>query len=140
VTETWRSIPGHDGRYVVSDQGRVASARGVLSPGLHNGYPFVTLTAPRRTYRVHTLVLLAFVGPPPEGCECCHEDGDRANNRLTNLRWDTRQANILDEVAHGTHHNARKTHCSKGHEFSPENTGQRKDGGRYCRACLRRAA
>jgi len=29
------------------------------------------------------------------------------------------------------------THCSRGHEFSPENTLLRKNGGRVCRACAK---
>jgi len=31
-----------------------------------------------------------------------------------------------------------KTHCPNGHEFTPENTGTRSDGYRYCRTCFRR--
>lgn len=52
-------------------------------------------------FLVHRLVLLAFVGPCPEGMECCHNDGDPLNNRLDNLRWDTRSANIADAIKHG---------------------------------------
>jgi len=37
--------------------------------------------------RVDHLVLLAFVGPCPEGYECRHLDGDPANNHVDNLRW-----------------------------------------------------
>lgn len=51
---------------------------------------------------VHRLVLEAFVGPCPAGMECCHEDGDPGNNRLTNLRWDTHAGNMQDAVRHGT--------------------------------------
>lgn len=51
---------------------------------------------------VHVLVLEAFVGPCPEGMECCHWDGDPSNNRLDNLRWDTPKANHADSVRHGT--------------------------------------
>lgn len=52
---------------------------------------------------VHTLVLLAFVGPRPEGMEACHfPDRDPANNHLTNLRWDSIAANHADAVKHGT--------------------------------------
>src|SRR5438445_11701273 len=29
------------------------------------------------------------------------------------------------------------THCKRGHEFTPENTGRFRSGGRYCRACKR---
>lgn len=32
--------------------------------------------------------------------------------------------------------NARKTHCVNGHEFTPENTTTRSDGGRRCQICL----
>lgn len=51
----------------------------------------------------HQLVLLAFVGPCPPGMECCHNDGNPANNAVENLRWDTRKANALDRYSHGTH-------------------------------------
>lgn len=32
--------------------------------------------------------------------------------------------------------NARKTHCLRGHEFTPENTYLQRRGGRACRACV----
>lgn len=49
-------------------------------------------------------VLETFVGPCPEGMECCHfPERDRSNNRLDNLRWDTHHENVLDAVRHGTH-------------------------------------
>ena len=51
---------------------------------------------------IHVLVLTAFVGPRPYGMHACHSDGDRLNNRLTNLRWDTVRENALDRVRHGT--------------------------------------
>jgi hypothetical protein len=60
--------------------------------GSGKSYPFL----------VHRLVLLAFVGEPPPGHVCCHADGDRSNNRLTNLRWDTAAENLQDEIRHGT--------------------------------------
>lgn len=32
---------------------------------------------------------------------------------------------------------ARQTHCVHGHEFTPENTGRKPNGTRYCRECRR---
>jgi hypothetical protein len=51
---------------------------------------------------VHRLVLEAFVGPCPDGMEGCHFDGNFRNNRVGNLRWDTRKGNMADARRHGT--------------------------------------
>ncbi len=55
-----------------------------------------------RVFLVHHLVLFAFIGPQPQEMECCHNDGDFANNKLDNLRWDTRKSNQADRIRHGT--------------------------------------
>jgi len=51
---------------------------------------------------VHRLVLLAFIGPCPDGMEACHNNGNPADCRLENLRWDTSAANEADKAKHGT--------------------------------------
>lgn len=118
AVEEWRPVVGND-MYDVSNLGRVrswwssggfprvrVSQPHVLArrPGAH-GYTIVSITRPQRrtrTHQIHTLVLEAFIGPCPEGMEACHEDGDRANAALTNLRWDTCKANHADKLRHGT--------------------------------------
>lgn len=50
---------------------------------------------------VHRLVLEAFVGACPPGLEACHWNGIKDDNRLANLRWDTRSANARDKERHG---------------------------------------
>ena len=42
---------------------------------------------------VHRLVLLAFVGPCPEGMQTLHKDDDPSNNNLSNLEWGTPKRN-----------------------------------------------
>lgn len=123
--EEWRPVPGFPG-YEVSDEGRVASylRRNRLVLALmvkSNGYVSVNLARSRRrvTCTVHSLVAEAFIGPRPPGQEVRHLDGDPHNNRVSNLRWGTRSQNELDKVRHGTHHNARKTHCPAGHPYGP---------------------
>lgn len=54
-----------------------------------------------RLWLVHRLILETFVGPCPEGMECCHLNGDPQDNRLENLRWDTPTANAKDREFHG---------------------------------------
>jgi hypothetical protein len=79
----------------------------------HRGHFAVCLVrgAQKHTRNVHRLVLEAFAGPFPEGLECCHNDGDPANNRPENLRRDTRKANSEDSRRHGTLALGSRTHA-----------------------------
>lgn len=118
MTEDWKPIPGFDG-YEASSLGNIRSWRKngygkalreepkTLSPAARNkrtGHLFVVLRkgTERHNTFVHTAVLLAFVGPRPDGMECCHNDGNPLNNTVENLRWDTRIANFADRDKHGT--------------------------------------
>jgi hypothetical protein len=70
------------------------------------GYPVVTprnSTTGRKSLFVHRLVLYAFAGPPPDGHECRHLDGNSRNNHASNLCWGTHSENIHDVIAHGNH-------------------------------------
>lgn len=157
--EQWRPVVGYEGDYEVSNKGRVRSLdrtvvhnsgrtqrrKGrLLATILVLGYPRVNLTTPARgarAARIHVLVLEAFVGLRPDGMHGCHNDGDPTNNALSNLRWGTRSENMLDKRKHGTHHNAAKTHCNRGHPFDEANTYTDRHGGfRHCRACGRQLA
>ena len=136
----WMPIPGFPG-YEASSDGYVRSARTTLSPWLSSGYLTVSLRRDGKTHRVHIhrLVLMAHVSLPPSGFDGCHNDGERLNNHVGNLRWATRSENILDQVRHGRHNNASKTHCKRGHEFTEANTYRRGER-RECLACIRTAS
>lgn len=87
----------------MSTLGRVYSGRSgkCLAPQPSGkGYLRVALRRDGSTHlrHVHRLVLLAYVGPCPEGHESLHHDDDPKNNRLANLRWGTRTENRLDAV------------------------------------------
>ena len=100
--EVWQCVPGSDGMYEVSSRGRVWSNRSkrLLSLSVANtGYHQVNLGGSIR--HVHRLVLEAFVGPCPPSCEGCHGNGIKTDNRLENLRWDTRKGNMADAREHG---------------------------------------
>ena len=52
-------------------------------------------------YPIHKIVLLAFVGPRPEGMVTRHLDGDPLNNHLDNLTYGTQSENHIDRIKHG---------------------------------------
>lgn len=62
---------------------------------------------------VHKLVMETFIGPCPDGLEICHADGNGHNNRLDNLRYDTKQANAKDRDGHPTHQRGQQNPSSK---------------------------
>lgn len=135
--EEWRPVVGHEG-FSISSAGRVWCehlGRELKLTPRESGHLVVNLRGKQR--RVHHLVLEAFAGPRPPGEEGCHYDDEPANNWVENLSWGTRHKNMLDRVRNGRHHCARKTQCPQGHEYTPENTYQNRDGRRECRICKR---
>lgn len=119
----YREIPTFPG-YRAGDNGSVWSCLKQVGLGIGNGSRFEIGSTWRRmrpgrhsggrlhlnlsrdgrfhTVSVHRLILEAFIGPCPPGMEACHYDGDPTNNALSNLRWDTHEANLADKIRHGT--------------------------------------
>lgn len=57
----------------------------------------------RKTFKVHRLVAAAFFSAPrPEQTDVAHQDGNKTNNAVCNLRWATRTENEADKLKHGT--------------------------------------
>ena len=118
----YKPVVGHLG-YRVGDDGSVWSCWKRVFKGYRSGHNFVlgdvwTRLKPnivRRYYqvslrrtdkspyrKVHHLVLEAFVGLRPQGTEACHNNGNRLDNDLSNLRWGTKSENYQDRHKHGT--------------------------------------
>jgi hypothetical protein len=121
--EIWKEISGWEGHYEVSTVGRVRSVtrirtvtRGGVTyqqayPGkirsIHPvtaGYLAVELIRGKvKTYRlVHGLVGEAFLGPRPDGLQCAHLNGNKRDNRLSNLSYVTAKENAAHKWLHGT--------------------------------------
>lgn len=104
---------------IVGDKGRLIGSRIIegkefkrIKTGvLKNGYHCVFLRKKGRT--IHTLVLLAFVGPRPKGMESRHLDGNKTNNNLSNLKYGTKKENMDDIISHGTRPIGEKNKSSK---------------------------
>ena len=97
--EIWRDIPGYEGKYQVSDSGRVKNTgrNKILSGSIARGYRQFTLTSEGtgKTFRASQLVAMAFLGHIPNGniSVVDHINGDRADNRVENLQIVTNREN-----------------------------------------------
>lgn len=104
--EIWRKIPGYVNYEASTFGGVISYARGYRRlkqcEGNYNLHVSLYRNGKDLTINVGCVILMTFVGPCPDGLECCHSDGNYYNNRLDNLRWDTHQANIDDRTRHGT--------------------------------------
>ena len=100
--EIWLPVVGYEGRYSVSNRGRVRTEifSTQLKPGDirkpqvdYKGYLRVDLFFQRgekpKHEKVHSLVMAAFRGPRPAGWHIDHLNRDRADCRLENLEYVT---------------------------------------------------
>lgn len=121
MKEEWRDVVGFEGRYQVSNRGRVKSLDRVevytrhdrntgrdlmisrklkgkiLRPGRQPSGHLTVAIGKGNSRPVHQLVLEAFVGPCPEGYESLHGPAGPAENTLTNLRYGSRSENIAED-------------------------------------------
>lgn len=152
-TEQWRWVPGYEGRYEASDQGRVRSYqpwRGTPVPRLLTpvvqrfGYHKLAMSGPGpygdRPTLAHRVVMDTFVGPRPDGLVTRHLDGNPSNNSLSNLAYGSMQENSDDTKQHGRNYALNRTHCPQGHAYVIGNIYQN-GVHRNCKTCaLARAA
>ena len=112
MEEIWKDVQGFEGRYQVSNMGRVRSLdrwsldarphfiKGMmLKPSLNKGkgYVRVSLSDGHRNYKhyeVHRLVALHFVLGYKEGLVVNHKNEVKTDNRSENLEWCTYQYNL----------------------------------------------
>ena len=97
--EEWKDVPGYEGIYKISNEGRVKRCAGSLytktdrfiKGDLNRGYWRVQLKDKQRTERqtIHRLVALAFCPNPESKPHVNHIDGNKLNNHASNLEWVT---------------------------------------------------
>lgn len=105
-------IPEYEGRYAISDDGRVwsypkatnyKSGRWMKTSVNARGYCNIVLRkdGKKKTYLVHRLIAELFCNKP-EGCnEVNHIDGDKTNNHPDNLEWVTSSENSAHSWSNG---------------------------------------
>jgi hypothetical protein len=139
--ETWRFIPAFEAKYYVSSFGRVTRRRGdVLYPVsphyLKSGYTVIRLSEPGRMklFRLHRLVMWAFVGECPAGLVVNHKDGDKRNNRLDNLEYVTLRQNTAHALRTGLSPTCERSYQAKLTKAQVREIRRRKRAGETMRA------
>lgn len=130
MVEVWKDVVGYEGKYQVSNMGRVKSLNyrhtgkeEILKNTVNiYGYRCVNLYkyGKRKTYQVHRLVAMAFVDGYEEGLVVNHIDEDKTNNCAWNLEWctyeynnsyGTRNERASEKMKGSKNHKARKVQC-----------------------------
>lgn len=109
MNEIWKDIKGYEGKYQVSNLGRVKSLylinrqakiprERILKLG-HNlqGYPQIHLCKDNKTSKsifVHKLVAEAFIPNPDNLPVVNHKNEIKTDNRVENLEWCTQKNNV----------------------------------------------
>ena len=108
MTEVWKDIPGYEGIYQVSNQGRVKRSfkkgeRIMSGKKAKDGYIDVILSVNqnKRCYRLHRLVAEAFIPNPNNKPQVNHKDRNKRNNEVGNLEWVTGSENVVHAFATG---------------------------------------
>lgn len=97
--EEWKVFP-LDFRYEVSTYGRIRRVNTLKVRKLQlkqNGYLGLVLSHPGKrkpsAYDLHSMVAVTWLGTRPKGMDVSHLDGNRLNNRLENLKYESRLEN-----------------------------------------------
>lgn len=104
--EEWREIIGYNGKYIVSNYGRVKNCKTNNYLGHGKNYKYACLNG--KQIFVHRLVGRAFpeiCGEWFDGCEIDHIDGNPSNNRAENLKVCTHLENMRNPIALAKHRN-----------------------------------
>lgn len=110
MQEIWKDIPNYEGRYQVSNLGNIKSLsfknqnfESLLKPSLNSsGYYKVELYKDKKSkvFYVHRLVATVFIPNPENKSEVNHIDGNKINNIVSNLEWNTISENQKHAIKH----------------------------------------
>ncbi len=98
MEEIWKDIPNYEGKYFISNYGRLMNSSGlVMKPMIcTNGYLSACLWRHNKQQKIliHRLVAMVFLKKPKNCDEINHIDEDKTNNCVSNLEWCTHLYNM----------------------------------------------
>ena len=103
LKEMWEDIVGFEGLYQISNQGRIKSlsrfnskTERILSHYYNVGYYHVRLykLGVGKSYRLHRLIATHFISNLDNKPIVHHKNGNKLDNRISNLEWTTHKKNL----------------------------------------------
>lgn len=109
-----RKLPIGSG-YLITGDGRVWSSKSNRFLNMYNfrGYLRVGITVAKgiqKNFFVHRLVAIAFIPTNDQNLQVNHIDGNKQNNRISNLEWVTSKENIQHAWLTGLNRNFGDSH------------------------------
>lgn len=106
IQENWLPIKGFEGRYEISDLGRVLNIKTQTfkKPTItKNGYNYILLWRNNKFKHqlMHRLLAIHFIPNLENKPQVNHKDGIKLNNSLSNLEWVTHQENAIHAYKNG---------------------------------------
>jgi hypothetical protein len=135
----WREVVGLEGRYDISNDGRVRSwYRGAkhleeprpLSQKIDKyGYPAVTMRVHgvNKYSTVHRLVAIAFIKNPLNLPQVNHKDGNKLNNSVDNLEWCTSGDNMRHAHRNGLISHRKMSEGQRRRSARPEEKARKRE-------------
>lgn len=119
MNEEWREIKGFEGRYAVSNLGRVKSLPRLVNNHTgeinlkgkilkqrpdNKGYMRIDIkdnSGKKKYMGIHRVVALTFIDNPLNKPQVNHIDGNKSNNNVDNLEWVTNSENQIHAYKRG---------------------------------------
>lgn len=115
MQEIWKDVKGYEGRYQVSNLGRIKSVRAwrgnkhakkyIEQETMVNGYVgntgYVYVHLDGKNCTLHRLIAKTFIDNPKNKPQVNHIDGNKLNNNVNNLEWCTNKENAVHARENG---------------------------------------
>lgn len=106
MEEIWKDIPGYEGMYKCSNLGNVYSYNSnakMKARKQNSGYFLLHLNrfGIRKAFTVHRLIASVFVPNPENKPQVNHKNGNKEDNRASNLEWATAKENTNHAFKNG---------------------------------------